>query len=185
MFVSKATIMENQNSSITPHAMSYGLYMGLALVVNSALFYVMGQPFSPTTGLVSNIILIAGIVWSMRVYRSNHPDEGFPYGRALGLGTLQSLFASLIMAFYTYVLFVLVDPTLMDKLFTSLEAQLLGGKVGENQVETIITMYRKLLTPLSYAFGIAFSMTFYGFIFSLIIAIFYKKKPTDPFYGVE
>lgn len=177
--------MENQSNSVTPMAMSYGLYMGLALILNSVIFYVMGSPFSPAGAYISYGIIIAGIAWTMRTYRENNPEAGMPYGRALGLGTLQSLFASLILAFFTFVLFKLVDPGLIDKFFTFLEEQLLKSGTAENQVETAMTMYRKMMSPLVYSLTQVFSVTFYGFIFSLILAIFFKKQPTDPFHEVE
>lgn len=177
--------MENQSNAVTPIAMSHGLYLGLALILNSVVFYVMGSPFAPACGYISYAIIIAGIALTMRTYRDNNPEEGVPYGRALGLGTLQSLFASLIMAFFTYVLFQIVDKTLMEKLFAFLEEQLLRGGVSDNQADTMMSMYRKLMTPLTYSLGQILGVTFMGFLFSLILAIFFKKQSTNPFHGVE
>ena len=177
--------MENQSISVNRMAMSYGLYMGLALILNSVIFYVMGSPFSPAGAYISYGIIIAGIAWTMYTFRESKPEGGMPYGRALGLGTLQSLFASLILAFFTYVLFKLVDPGLIDKFFTFLEEQLLKSGTKEAQIEAAMTMYRKMMSPLVYSLAQIFSVTFYGFIFSLILAIFFKRQPADPFQGVE
>jgi hypothetical protein len=177
--------MEKESSSVTPLAMSHGLYMGLALVLNSVIWYVMGSPFAPTGAYISYAIIIGGIAWTMRSYRDSNPEAGMPYGRALGLGTLQSLFAALILAFFTFVLFKLIDPSLIDKFFTFLEEQILRSGTSENQAEAVITMYRKVMSPLVYSLAQVFSVTFYGFIFSLILAIFFKKQPVDPFHGVE
>ena len=177
--------MENQSNSVNRMAMSYGLYMGLALILNSVIFYVMGSPFSPAGAYISYGIIIAGIAWTMYTFREGKPEGGMPYGRALGLGTLQSLFASLILGFFTYVLFKLVDPGLIDKFFTFFEEQLLKSGTKEAQIETVMTMYRKMMSPLVYSLAQVFSVTFYGFIFSLILAIFFKRQPADPFQGVE
>ena len=68
--------MENQNYSVNHLAMSYGLYMGLAQILNFVIFYVMGTPFSSAAGLISYAILIAGISLSMRAYRDHHAEEG-------------------------------------------------------------------------------------------------------------
>ena len=105
-------VMENQSNSVNHMAMSYGLYMGLVLILNSVIFYVMGSPFSNYSGYISYAIIIGGIALLMRTYRDKNAEVGVTYGRALGLGTLQSLFASLILAFFTFVLFKLVDNTL-------------------------------------------------------------------------
>lgn len=177
--------MENQSNSVNHMAMSYGLYMGLALILNSVIFYVMGSPFAPANGYISYAIIIGGIAWAMRTYKENNPEAGVSYGRALGLGTLQSLFASLIFAFFTFVLFKLVDKTLIDKFLSFLEEQLLKSGTSDNQADTIMTMYRKVMTPLTYSLGQILGITFMGFVLSLILSIFFKKQPTDPFHGVE
>jgi len=177
--------MENQSNSVNHMAMSYGLYMGLALILNSVIFYVMGSPFSNYIGYISYAILIGGIAFSMRTLKENNSEAGVPYGRALGLGTLQSLFASVIFAFFTFVLFKLVDNTLIDKFFTFLEEQLIKNGTSDSQTEAVVAMYRKVITPLTYSLGQILSVTFMGFVFSLILAIFFKKQSTDPFHGVE
>ena len=178
-------VMENQSNSVNHMAMSYGLYMGLALILNSVIFYVMGSPFSQISSYISWAIIIAGIALAMRTYRDNNTEAGVTYGRALRLGTLQSLFASLILAFFTFVLFQLVDKTLIDKFFSFMEGQLLSKGTPENQIDAIMSFYKKIMTPLSFSLGQILTVTFMGFIFSLILAIFFKKQPTDPFHGVE
>jgi hypothetical protein len=177
--------MENQSNSVNHMAMTYGLYMGLAMILNLVVFYVMGVPFSQYSGYISYAIAIGGIALSMKTYRDNNTEGGVTYGRALGLGTLQSFFASLIVAFFTFVLFKLVDKALIDKLLSFMEEQILRAGISENQAEAAMTMYRKLLTPLTYSLGQIFGVSIMGFILSLIIAIFFQKKSTDPFHGIE
>ena len=178
-------VMESQSNSVTRMAMSYGLYMGLALILNSVIFYVMGSPFSPVSGYISYGIIIACCALVMKTYRDNREKGGVSYGTALGLGTLQSLFASLILAFFTFVLLKLVDKTLIDKFLSFMEEQLLRSGVSESQADTMMVMYRKVMTPLTYSLAQILSVTFMGFIFSLILAIFFQKRSTDPFHGVE
>jgi hypothetical protein len=177
--------MENQSNSVSHLAMSYGLYMGLALILNSVVFYVMGSPFNRASTYIMYAIMIAGIALTMRAYRDNTSESGVTYGRALGLGTLQALFASLIMAFFTYVLCKIIDKTLIDKLLAVMEEQLLQSGVTDSQADTFMPFYRKALTPLVYSLGMIFSITFWGFLFSLILAIFFQKKSANPFQGVD
>lgn len=177
--------MENHSNSVSPLAMGYGLYLGLALILNSVIFYVMAIPFSPICGYITYGIIIGGLILAMKTYQEQQAEGGVTYGQALGLGTLQALFASLIFAFFTFVLFKLVDKTLTDKFLAFLEEQFVKGGVSENQIDTLMPMYRKLMTPVFYSFAQVLSVTFYGFLFSLILAIFFKKPSTDPFHGVE
>ena len=166
-------------------AMTNGLYMGLGLILNSVLFYVNGNPFVPATGYVAYVIIIAAIVWTMYSFRKNDPEAGLSYGRALGLGTLTSLFASLILAFFTYVLFKIVDKTLIEKFLVFLEEQLIKSGIKDNQIDLVMPMYKKMMTPLTYSLSQVFSITLWGFIFSLIISLFFKKESDNPFHGVE
>jgi hypothetical protein len=177
--------MENQSNSVNHVAMSYGLYMGLALILNAVIFYVMGSPFATVSGYISYAISIVAIALAMRNHRDNNPEAGVTYGSALGLGTLQALYAGLILAFFTFVLFKIVDKTMIDKFLSFLEAQIVKSGVSENQIDTVMGMYRKVMTPLTYSLGQILGVTFMGFIFSLILAIFFRKEPTDPFHEVE
>jgi len=177
--------MENQSNSVTPLAMSYGLYMGLALILNAVIFYVMGIPFSPFCGVFTYAIIIVGLIQAMRTYRDHQGEGGVSYGKALGLGTLQALFASLIYAFFTFVLFKLVDKTLMDKFLAFMEEKFIEGGMKETQIDVLMPFYRKFMTPASYSFGQILTVTFLGFLFSLVLGIFFKKPSTDPFHGVE
>lgn len=177
--------MENHSNSVSPLAMSYGLYLGLALILNSVIFYVMGNLFSPVCGYITYGIIIGGLILAMKTYRDYQAEGGVTYGKALGLGTLQSLFASLIFAFFTFVLFKLVDKGLTDKFLSFLEEQFVKSGVTETQIDALMPMYRKVMSPVFYSFAQVLSVTFYGFLFSLVVAIFFKKPATDPFHGVE
>lgn len=177
--------MENQSNSVTKEAMNYGLYMGLALVLNSVVFYVMGKPFSEVSGYLNYAIIIGILSWAMWSFRENLGEEGLSYSRALGFGTLLSLFASLIVAFYTFVLYKIIDPGLLDKFMAFLEENLLKAGKPDNQIEMVINMYKKVLTPLIFSIGQIFNLTFMGFIFSLIMSIFFKRQPSSPFHGIE
>lgn len=176
--------MENQDKAVTKDAMNWGLYMGLALVLNSVVFYVIGKPFSEGTAYLSYAIMIGGLIWALWSLREYLGNTGLPYGRALGFGTLLSLFASLIVAFYTFVLYKIVDPGLIDKFLIFLEENLLKAGRPENQVDMVINFYKKFLSPLTLSIGQVFSLTILGFIFSLIISFFFKRQPSDPFQGI-
>ena len=178
--------MENQSASISKAAMTFGLYLGLALVLNSVIFYVAAAPFSEVSRYVSYIIIIAGLSLGMWSFGKSTGSEGFPYGKVLGLGVLQSLFASILIAFFTFVLYQFIDPGLIDKLMAFTEEKLLSrGAMNEDQVEAALSMSKKMMTPGIMAFSQVFSLTLMGTIFSLILAIFFKKKPADPFFEVK
>ena len=177
--------MEQEHHSVNYFAMMYGLYLGLALVLNLLIFYIMGDPFSTVSGYLNYAVMIAGIGYAMWTFAKLNTEEGLPYSRALGLGTLISLFGSIIIAFFTYILYKFIEPGLIDKLLASMEEKLLAGGYKDDMVENMLSVQKKFLTPALLSFGQVFGITLMGFIFSLILAIFFKKEPENPFHGVD
>jgi hypothetical protein len=177
--------MENQPNPVMKMAMTSGLYLGLALVLNTVIFYVLGKPFADASGYISYTIIIGGIAYGMYAFGNSAGEEGFPYGRAVGLGTLQALFASIILAFFTFILYEFIDPTLLEKLMAFTEEKLLSRGMSDDQVETMINMSKKMMTPTIMSISQIFSLTLMGLIFSLILALIFKKKPSNPFHEVD
>ena len=177
--------MEQEHRSVNYFAMMHGLYLGLALVLNNLVFYIIGDPFSNVTGILSYAIMIGGIGFAMWTFAKLNTEEGLPYSRALGLGTLVALFGSILLAFFTYVLYKYIEPGLIDKLLASMEEKLLAGGYKDDAVESMLSVQKKFLTPALLSFGQVFGIALMGFLFSLILAIIFKKEAENPFYGVE
>ncbi|WP_194831531.1 DUF4199 domain-containing protein [Prolixibacter sp. NT017] len=173
--------MENQRKSVFGPAMSYGLYLGLALILTQVIFYVSGNPFSKVSSYISYALLLGGISWGMYLFREKAGAEGMPYGRALGLGTAQTFFASILLGFFIFILYKFIDTGLIDKLYIYTEQTYLEHGMSEDQVETIMQMSKKMMTPAVLGVSQVFSLTLIGFIFSLILAIFFKRNPEEPF----
>jgi hypothetical protein len=177
--------MEQEHQSLNQFSMMHGLYLGLGLVLNQLIFYIMGNPFSKITGYLVYAILIAGIGFAMWTFAKLKTEEGLPYSRALGLGTLVSLFGGIIFGFFTFILYKFIEPGLFDKFLAYIEETLLQQGYKDDMVEAMLATYKKVTSPVLLAFGQIFSITFFGFIFALILAIFFKKEPANPFFGVD
>ena len=177
--------MEQEHQSLNYFSMMHGLYLGMGLVLNQLIFYVLGNPFSNAMGILVYAILLVGIGFAMWTFGKLNTEEGLPYSRALGMGTLVSLFGGLIFGFFTFILYRFIEPGLFDKFLVSLEEKLLEQGYKDDMVEAMLSTYKKITSPVLLAFRQVFSMTFIGFIFSLVLAIFFKKEPADPFYGID
>ncbi|WP_159103298.1 DUF4199 domain-containing protein [Prolixibacter bellariivorans] len=173
--------MENQSKSVFSSAMSYGLYLGLALILTQVIFYVTGNPFSKVASYIVYALLFGGIGWGMYLFREKNGTDGMPYGRALGLGTAQSFFASILFGFFIFILYKFIDTGLIDKLYIYTEQTYLEHGMSEDQVETIMQMAKKMMTPAIMGVSQVFTLTLFGFIFSLILGIFFKRNPEEPF----
>lgn len=177
--------MENDHPSLNHFSMMHGLYLGLALILNTLIFYISGNPFSEVSGYLTYAIMLSGLGFAMWTYAKLNTEEGLPYSRALGLGTLVALFGSILSGFFTFILYKYIEPGLFDKMLAFLEEKLLAQGMKDDAIESFLAAYKKMSSPVFLSFGQVFSVTFLGFIFSLILAIFFKKEPSNPFYEVE
>jgi len=171
----------NQPVSIWKSSLTYGLYLGLALVLVSAVFYVTGNTFAKSASWVTYAVMTIGIALAQFNYRKLLGDE-MNYGQAVGLGLLTMIFAAFITGFFTYLLYTVIDPSLQDQMRLFIEEQLVKqGNVPEGQIDMAIEMTARLQKPAIMFVLNIFNAAFVGLLISLITAIFTKKKPAEDF----
>jgi hypothetical protein len=171
--------MEQKTASIWKSSISYGVYVGILLILLSVVYYVTGNTFSKSAQWVSYAIMIGGVVWAQLGYRKAFGGT-LTYGQAVGVGVLTMLFASIISGIYTYLLYDVIDPSLQEQMRLFTEEQIVKqGKVPEEQMDMAIEMASRFQKPWIMAISGILGGTFIGLIISLITAIFTKKNPTE------
>ena len=171
--------MEEKSASIWKSSLTIGLYLAIALILVSVVFYVTGSPFSKVGQYLSYPIMIGGIILGQLAYKKALGGT-LTYGQAVGAGVLTMVFASVISGIYTYLLYAVIDPSLQEQLGIYTEEQIIQkGGVPEEQVEMAVNMAAKFQTPpIMFAMAVV-GGAFIGTIISLITAIFIKKNPSD------
>ncbi len=173
--------MEQQHVSLWKSSLTYGLFLGIALVLVSVIFYATGNTFARSAQFISYAVMIAGIVIAQLQYRKALGNV-MTYGQALGVGVLTMLFASVITGFFTYLLYAIIDPSLQEQLRLSIEEQIVKqGRVPEDQIDTAVEMASKFQNPAMMFFMGIFGGTFIGLIISLLTSIFTQRKPSVDF----
>jgi len=175
--------MENQNTSILKHSMTYGLGLGVALIIYSVLLYVLDLSFNQVAGLFVYVIILAGIIISTKMYRDKILGGNISYGTALGFGTLVVVFGSLISGIFGYFMYEFIAPELLTQMLEKSEEQLLENGMPEEQIEMAIEIQRKMMKPALMVLWSVIGGVFVGFIMSLITSIFLKKE-ANPFQNV-
>ena len=163
--------------------MQYGLMLGIALIGISLVFYILHADLqSKLPQLLSYGIMIAVLILGIRSFRDQDLKGQISYGKALGTGTLIAFFGSVIAAFYTYVFFQFIDPSMVDRILELSQQKMAErGGMTDEQVEIALSMSRKFMTPgWMFTFTIL-SYTFVGFIMSLIVSAFLKRTNDNPF----
>jgi hypothetical protein len=167
---------ENKKPSLLRSTLNYGVMLGLALVIYSILLWMFNATFNQGLSYISYVIMIGGIVLATRAYRDQEQGGYISYGRSLGVGTLTVLFASVITSVYTYLLFSVIDPGLLDRLMIMREEAFYESGLADDQIDMALQMTERFARPGIMAISGFFGGVFVGFIISLITSIFLKKE---------
>ncbi len=170
--------MEQKPVSLMKSSMISGLYLGIVLILFSVVLYVAGLTFETWVQYISYPILIVGAVYAQVNYRKSLGGE-MTYGQALGVGLMSIIFASVLSSIYTYLLYAVIDPGLLDQVKIMSEQKILEQGIPEEQLDTAMNMAMKFQTPPVMAVMGIVGGAFIGLIISLITAIFTKKNPSD------
>jgi len=160
--------------------MTYGLITGLVLVVYTLLLYatnnIINQNFF--LGVINYLILIGGIVMGTRSYRDHFLGGYISYSKALGYGVVISVFTGVIVGIFTYLLYAVIDPGLLEQSMKMFEEALLNQGMSPDQVEAVTSMQREIRSPFMMLISSVFTYALLGLIFSLVTSAFLKKdKP--------
>jgi hypothetical protein len=174
--------MENNKSLFWNQAMKWGLIISSVLIVVSLAFYLTGNPTSTAEGWLQYPIIIGGIILATISFKKLLPEKApFSYGTALGYGVATMLFASIVLAVYTFVLYQFIAPDLIGIKLEAMEEALLDSGLNDNMVEQQIKMYHLIFKPSFLAFGQIIGGVFGGFFVSLVTSIFLRKKSSSSY----
>jgi len=163
-------------------SMNYGAYLGLGLIVISFFVYILGleEQKSIVPSLLNNFLMITAIVYSVKVYRDNLNGGYISYSQSLKLGTSVVFFASVILAFYTFIFVTFINPEYLDNILKVAEQEILNSdpEISDTDLDMALSMTQKMLQPQWMITLSVLGGTFMGFFYSLIISFFVKKE--DP-----
>ena len=172
--------MEEKSNSIWKSGLTYGVMLGLILIIYSVLLYVMDQSFNKGLGYVSFGFIAAILFYGTKTYRDNSLNGFISYGQSLGFGMIIILFAGILHSIYFMIHINIIDTEYISKLLAFTEEELLKKSMTDDQIEMTLSMQKKMLKPaLMTLFGFL-GTAFWGFIIALITSIFVKKQG-DPY----
>lgn len=157
--------------------MNWGGILGFALIAVSVVFYVLGMTESKAVQWLSYAVLAAGIYLGSKA-RKDEQNGFLSYGEGLGAGTGVAFFASIIIAFYTFIFFHFIDPAMVDQLISRAELEMYDRGSSEQEIEMGMKYAKMFMTPHAMAIMVVLTYTFIGFIFSLITSAILRKD--DP-----
>ena len=125
------------------------------------------------------LIFIAGIYFGMRTFLRVLGGM-IIYSKALNVGFLTAFFASLILAFFTYMSTTL-DSSLIPAILDAMEKQMSTSGFPSGLTEDMVQQWRETLTPVVLAILTILMYTAIGGIIGVILALFVKNAKTGEF----
>lgn len=170
--------MEENKSGLLKFALTYGLIIGLTLVVYAVILYIADIYFNKALGYVQYVILIVGIVMAVIAFRDKAQGGYISYGRALGYSVLVTMFAGIVSVLFNFIMINYIDQGLIDKYMAVVEETLQNSRfIPEDQIDLALDKSRSSITALwTLPVGVA-GFTFVGFIISLVTSAILKKEP--------
>jgi hypothetical protein len=153
-----------------------GLIMGLIGIVYTLVFYFLDLTFNKAQGLVFLLLLIVILFFLVKSYRDNYRHGFITFGQGLGAGMIIFLYYAIITAVFTYILYAVIDPNLIDKQLAYTEGLLQKRGLPEEAIEMSMKIQKKIMIPEIMAPISIFGSMFYGLIMSLIVAAFVRKE---------
>ncbi len=169
--------MQAISNPLFRHSFKFGALVGGVLILTSLMFYFRGVPVAvnPQITSINYFLIMTGIYFGLRVYRSDFLNGIISYGRALGAGVLIIGVAGAFYAIYIYILTKYFDASILQEFVAITEKTFIEAKYTDEQVELFMSLYEKI-TPGAFAFAQWFSKLGAGFLFSLILAFFASRN---------
>ncbi len=158
-------------------ALKYGVITAVAVIVYSTILSIAGLAQNRALTSIGFIMLIGGIVWGMRDFRTQ--NNGFmSYGQGLGVGSLISAIVGFLGSIFTMFYTQFIDTTIMEQSLNTARADMEARGMDDAQIDQAMEMSQKFMTPGVVFFIGILTYLILGFIISLIVAaIMRRDKP--------
>lgn len=161
------------------NALKWGVILGIAGVIMSLVFHLLGFSDPMATGmtkwiptLVGYLVNIPILVLGIKAYKASN-DNYMTVGNGITQGLLIALVSGIILAIYTYVFFSFIAPEMLDTVAEAAMEQ--QGEMSEEQEELTEGLMGALMSPGFMAGSILFGRVFLGLIVGLIAGLIMKN----------
>lgn len=136
----------NSRPTMVKTSITYGLLIGVLLILILLIFYLLGEMTNVWATYVSYAVMFGGIIL-VTLARRNEELGGFiTYSQALGLGTLTIFFSSLAVGIYVYIFYAFIDPAAINLLIEAAEIAILEStpNISDERVRQCIEHFASI-----------------------------------------
>jgi hypothetical protein len=170
--------MENQTYPAWKHAFQSGIFLSIALIILSLLFYVLDLHTERWTGFISYGVLLIGIIYSIVTYRDKFRNGFISYGQSFSTGFFTGLFASVIIAIFTGIFVAAMGEQYIETLLMQSEEGILKANpdITDDQLDMALKISQRMMHPVWISIISLLGFLVFSVIFSLIVSVFIKKE---------
>ncbi|HPW67157.1 MAG TPA: DUF4199 domain-containing protein [Salinivirgaceae bacterium] len=172
-------MVNDKKNTLNSYCAKHGAIVGAVLILLTFIFYLSTGKINDSesyAGTASTIMTILGLFFFTRQYRKSNPNINFTYGTAFKTSFLIGLYSSLIVAFFNYLFYKFSPDAVNEFLLATQNAYLETELYTESQIESLISLLQKFLTPGVLAFSMLLGLVVSVAIYSLIIAAFLQSR---------
>ncbi|MDD2562833.1 MAG: DUF4199 domain-containing protein [Salinivirgaceae bacterium] len=182
--------IKETRKTLNTYCAKHGAIIGGVLILLAFIFYLKnGKLNDPESyaGTANTIMLVLGLLFFTKKYRDDNKIGFLNFKKAFKISFIIGFYAAILFSFFIY-LFYKFSPEAMQQFFLTIQnAYQATGALSGDDIETMLEIAQKLMTPGYVAFTTLFGVTIEISIFSLIIAFFMsrnslqRKKETSAF----
>jgi len=182
IFAQILKMLSEQNRPTTlQSASTYGLFMGLGLVLIQTIQYLSDQIVSPLFSIITVVLSIVAIVFIIKHHREEHLNGWLEYGEGVKIGTLSSIFAGVLLGAFMLMLVQFFDKDYIEKFLFDLEEKYAEMGLEGEKLEDLMDEQRKNINIWSFGYGPIIQYAIGGLLVSLVAAIFMRKASDNSF----
>ncbi len=172
------------SSFIVPVA-TYGSILGIIYIILFIVADVVNINMLVFGQYANIVIIFAGLIYCIYMYRKEYLNNYITYGRAVGVGVSVMIILGIFAAVYNFIYLKFIYPDYFKELQVIMEEKLLNKNISPNDVEMIIEQTARFRTPFINSVLVLGNFILWGTIFSLIISAFMKRENEDPFKNIS
>ena len=165
-----------QKANVWKANLTNGLILAMIGIVYTLVMYFLDLTMNKIQGYVFLLILVVSLFFLVKSYRDNYLYGYMTYGQAVGAGVVIFLYYAILIAVFTYILYAVIDPGLIDKQLAAAEEIMAKKGLPQEAMDAALKIQKKMMKPEIMAPIGIFGNMLYGVIMSLVIAIFAKKE---------
>ena len=157
-------------------ALKYAIITGLASFIFSIITYVTNLYLNSAVNWLVYLILLAGLVFTVKDRRDKDLGGYITFGEAFGAGFLFCVLFAVLSAITSYIMIQFIAPDMITEILKQTEQKMIDKGLSDDQIQMAMGYTKKFMNPAWMVLWIVVGTAFFGCILSLIVAAIFKKN---------